>query len=35
LALAQAHESQVTADIGAGEVAQLKRALERMIALRG
>ena len=35
LALAQAHESQVTADIGAAEVAQLKRALERMIALRG
>jgi DNA-binding MarR family transcriptional regulator len=35
LALAQAHESQVTTDIGAAEVAQLKRALERMIALRG
>jgi DNA-binding MarR family transcriptional regulator len=35
LALAQAHESQVTADIGAAEVAQLKRALERMIAMRG
>ena len=35
LALAQAHESQVTADIGAAEVAQLKRALERMIATRG
>jgi DNA-binding MarR family transcriptional regulator len=35
LALAQAHESQVTADIGAAEVAQLQRALERMIAMRG
>ena len=35
LALAQAHESQVTADIGATEVSQLKRALERMIAIRG
>ncbi len=35
LVLAQAHESQVTADIGAAEVAQLKRALERMIAMRG
>ena len=35
LALARAHESQVTADIGASEVALLKRALERMIAMRG
>lgn len=35
LVLAQTHESQVTADIGAAEVAQLKRALERMIAMRG
>ena len=35
LVLAQAHELQVTADIGAAEVAQLKRALERMIAMRG
>lgn len=35
LAQAQAHEAQVTADIGAPEVDQLKRILERMIALRG
>jgi len=35
LAQAQAHEAQVTADIGAPEVDQLKRALERLIALRG
>ena len=35
LVMAQTHESQVTADIGAAEVAQLKRALERMIAMRG
>ena len=35
LAQAQAHEAQVTVDIGAPEVNQLKRALERLITLRG
>lgn len=34
LAQASAHESQVMADIGVTEVNQLKRVLERMIALR-
>ena len=35
LAQARAHEAQVMADIGLGEVAQLKKVLERMIAVRG
>ena len=35
LAQAQVHEAQVMADIGLGEVAQLKTVLERMIAVRG
>ena len=35
LAQARAHEAQVMADIGLAEVAQLKKVLERMIAVRG
>lgn len=34
LAQAQAHEAQVMADMGTAEVAQLKQALERLIAAR-
>ena len=35
LAQARAHEAQVMADIGLAEVAQLKKVLERMIAVLG
>lgn len=35
LAQARAHEKQVMADIGVTEVDQLKRVLERLIAVRG
>ena len=35
LVQARAHEGQVMADIGLAEVAQLKKVLERMIAVRG
>jgi DNA-binding MarR family transcriptional regulator len=35
LAQARAHETQVMVDIGSAEVAQLKKVLERMIAVRG
>ena len=35
LAQARAHEGQVMVDIGLAEVAQLKKVLERMIAVRG
>jgi hypothetical protein len=35
LAQARAHETQVMAEIGLAEVAQLKKVLERMIAVRG
>jgi hypothetical protein len=34
LAQAQAHETQVMAEIGLTEVAQLKKVLERIIAVR-
>jgi DNA-binding MarR family transcriptional regulator len=34
LAQARAHETQVTAEIGLAEIAQLKKVLERMIAVR-
>ena len=34
LAQAQAHEAQVMADMGTAEMAQLKQALERLIAAR-
>ena len=34
LAQAQVHEAQVTADMGSAQVDQLKRVLERMIAVR-
>lgn len=35
LVKARTHEAQVMADIGLGEVAQLKKVLERVIAVRG
>ncbi|MFN8955472.1 MAG: MarR family winged helix-turn-helix transcriptional regulator [Burkholderiales bacterium] len=35
LAQARVHETQVMAEIGLAEVAQLKKVLERMIAVRG
>jgi DNA-binding MarR family transcriptional regulator len=35
LAQARAHEARVSADIGLTEVSQLKKVLERMIAVRG
>ncbi|TXI64965.1 MAG: MarR family transcriptional regulator [Limnohabitans sp.] len=35
LAQARAHEGQVMVDIGLAEVAQLKKVLERVIAVRG
>jgi DNA-binding MarR family transcriptional regulator len=35
LAQARVHETQVMGDIGLVEVAQLKKVLERMIAVRG
>ena len=35
LTQARAHEAQVMADIGVADAAQLKRVLERLIAMRG